>query len=100
MIKSSALSLDDHAQTDGRLYVTETHVFDDGSVQVFQYLADPKADWQATMTAHAAQLEASVALAAQRSSDVQAAKAKVDGVLAQAVAASTLMPADIKAAYG
>lgn len=60
-MQSSTYTTDGHTQVDGRRYVTEVHILDDGSEQHVIYLAPPKwtdAEYAATMATRAAQIDA------------------------------------------
>lgn len=63
-MQTSVYTLDNHRQTDGRIYVRETHTDEAGEIHTIEYLAP--ADWgdaeyTATMTARAAQIDAELA---------------------------------------
>lgn len=63
MIVSSSASSDSTAQADGRFWVTETQTLDDGSAEIFVYLADKGTDTKAVMTQRAAAINAAIASA-------------------------------------
>lgn len=65
MIVSSSLQIDPIKQVDGRFWVTETHSLDDGTSQVFQYLASPDVDTQAVMTSRASAINEAIVEDAQ-----------------------------------
>jgi len=71
-----------HAQADGRRYVTERHTFDDGSVEVVEYLADSKADHAAIMAARALVIEGNRIASTEREAEQAAAEGKLQAVLA------------------
>lgn len=60
-IVSSTYTLDDHAQADGRKYVTEMHTDSVGTVHTERYLAAVGADYQAIANARAAVIAAALA---------------------------------------
>lgn len=53
-------------QIDGRVWVAESHTFDDGTSQTFQYLADPDLDFQAIANERASAINAEIVAAAVR----------------------------------
>lgn len=57
MIISSSYQTE-HAQTDGRMWVTETHLTDTGEIKINTYLASPNTDYEAAMKAHAELIDA------------------------------------------
>jgi len=59
VIVSSTFVVDDHAQADGRRYVTETHVDGNGESITLSYLANIDADYDAILAAHAQGISAS-----------------------------------------
>ncbi len=57
----SSTYVEDHAQADGRHYVTETHTDHLGNKYVVEYLAAVGTNYATVMTARAAQIEADLA---------------------------------------
>ena len=63
-MQSSTYTLDNHTQSDGRVYVTERHTDDAGVVHEVMYLAPAgwtATEYNATMTARATQIDAQLA---------------------------------------
>ena len=67
-VSTSTYVLDNHTQSDGRRYVTETHVLTAGDPVVIMYLAAVGADYDAIMSARADQID--VQLAEQEADEV------------------------------
>ena len=67
----SSTYIENHLQADGRYYVTERHLLDDGRSVDFEYLANAQIDPALVMTERAARLAAD--LQAQEASSAEAA---------------------------
>lgn len=61
---TSTYTLDNHTQHDGRIYVFERHVDENGNVYAWDYLAAVGTDYNAVLAEHASILEAQLAAAA------------------------------------
>lgn len=52
-IVSSSYQLDNHTQHDGRIYVYETHIDDNGNTYPWDYLAPLHTDYNKVLSEHA-----------------------------------------------
>ena len=75
----SSYTTDTYAQADGRRWVYETHVSSDKQVFTAQYLAPSKWDYEQTMLARAANIEAWLAGAEER--EKEAEKQQIDDLI-------------------
>jgi len=53
MIQTTEVRRDEHDQIDGRFYVYEKHVHEDGHEDVLMYLAEPGTDYEAVADSRA-----------------------------------------------
>ena len=60
-IVSSAYTLDNHTQPDGRRYVKEIHTDNEGKLHEINYLGAVNEDYASNLAAHAAQIAETLA---------------------------------------
>lgn len=61
VIVSASYELENHTQVDGRRYVYETFIDNEGAVYYRSYLAEPNADYDAILIEHTAELDQQLA---------------------------------------
>lgn len=91
-----------HAQADGRIYVRESHEWDDGSTTVVEYgpVAPEKVDVDEIALTRAARLVSAQEAEMARVQEDEALRARVDSVLALAISAGTLTKEEAARAAG